>query len=65
MIESIVTVSEEYKNEFDEKLGCVVEQMQHDGLTVEIQYDVFAGGGGEYNLDYVYTALVIGRRNNG
>lgn len=62
MIERIVTVTGGDTKIFAENLGRAIEQMQCDGLTVEIQYGI---GGGEYKLTCVYTALLIGRRANG
>lgn len=65
MIERIETVSNNDIEMFTEKLGCLIEQMQHDNLTVEVQYNFGFAGRGQMTPVQAYTALVIGRRNNG
>lgn len=65
MIERIETVYDTNRDDFTEELGHLVEQMQHDNLTVEVQYNFGFAGRGQMIPAQAYTALVIGRRNNG
>lgn len=62
MIERIETVYDTDKDDFTEELGRLVEQMQHDNLTVEIQYGFAFTGFEQIRSKRAFSALVIGRR---
>mgnify|MGYP000251358592 CR=1 FL=1 len=65
MIERIETVYDTSRDDFTEKLGRLVEQMQHDNLTVEIQYSFAFTGFEQQRPQKAFSALVIGKLNNG
>lgn len=65
MIERIETVYNTDKDDFTEKLGLLVKQMQHENLTVEIQYGFAFTGFEQIRPAKAFSALVIGRLNNG
>lgn len=65
MIERIETVYDTSRDDFTEKLGRLVEQMQHDNLTVEIQYGFAFTGFEQQRPQKAFSALVIGKLNNG
>lgn len=62
MIERIETVYDTDKDDFTEELGHLVEQMQRDNLTVEIQYGFAFTGFEQHRPQRAFSALVIGRR---
>lgn len=65
MIERIETVYDTDKDDFTEELGRLVEQMQHDHLTVEIQYSFAFTGFEQIRPEKAFSALVIGSNTNG
>lgn len=65
MIERIETVYDTNRDDFTKELGRLVEQMQHDNLTVEIQYSFAFTGFEQIRPAKAFSALVIGRLNNG
>lgn len=62
MIERIETVYDTSRDDFTEELGRLVEQMQHDNLTVEIQYGFAFTGFEQRRPKEAFSALVIGKR---
>lgn len=62
MIERIEMVYDTSRDDFTEELGRLVEQMQHDNLTVEIQYGFAFTGFEQIRPKKAFSALVIGRR---
>lgn len=65
MIERIETVYDTSRDDFTEKLGRLVEQMQHDNLAVEIQYGFAFTAFEQIRPEKAFSALVIGKLNNG